>query len=120
MSSIFYSCILLIVWVTLIEPQQEKYNGVNTNSKDREIYRLIRNFTILRYVLQYLMILKAGMEGPNQTAQKRSLIRTFAVRISPKTSLREACPIVLVLKRRIRFTLIFLWIVFTGIPSNTT
>ena len=38
------------------------------------------------------MILKASMEGPNQTAQKRSLIRTFAVRISPKTSLREAWP----------------------------
>ena len=71
--------------------------GVNANSKDpdqpAEIYSLIRNFAILRYIVQYPMILYADSEGPDQTAHSRSLIWTFAVRICPKTCFRMARPI---------------------------
>ena len=43
---------------------------------------------MLRYVLQYSMVLHAGREGPDQTARMRRLIRApVAVRICPKIRL---------------------------------
>ena len=39
-----------------------------------EIYSLIRNLSIVCYVLQYPMVLQADKEGPDQTARMRSLI----------------------------------------------
>ena len=39
------------------------------------------------------MILFVDSEGPDQTAQMGNLIRAFAVRICPKTSLRMMWPI---------------------------
>ena len=53
----------------------------NSKNPDQP-YNLIKTFVIHRYSLQYTMILWAGSEGPDQTAHKRSLIRTFAVRWS--------------------------------------
>ena len=48
-------------------------HGVNANSKNQnqpaEIYSMIRNVSILRYILQYQVILLAGSEGPDQPAQ---------------------------------------------------
>ena len=53
---------------------------INTDSKDPDqpakIHSLIRNFTILRYVLQYPMFLYADIEGP---ARIRRLIWAFYV-----------------------------------------
>ena len=54
---------------------------------------LIRAFALHRYILQYLMIMWADSESPDQTAHLRSLIWAFAIRICPKTRFRLARPL---------------------------
>ena len=70
--------------------------GLNANNKDSdqpvEIYSLIRNFAILRYVPQYPMILYADSKGPDQAVRMRRLIWVFAVGICPKTRLYMTRP----------------------------
>ena len=46
---------------------------------------LIRAFTLHWYILQYLMIMLADSEGPDQPARMRRLNWAFAVRICQKT-----------------------------------
>ena len=54
----------------------------NSDGKDQHShpYSLIWTFSVRRHIIQYLLILVADNEGPDQPAQMRRLIRACVVR----------------------------------------
>ena len=57
---------------------------------DHPAQRIIRVFALHSYSLQYLLILLADSEDPDQTVRMRRLIWAFYVRICPKICFRMA------------------------------